>query len=55
MFSTLLTKLNLALIFIIKNKFLIERKLGTHRLDTKNIITGDGLEINKEESKKLEK
>lgn len=55
MFSTLLTKLNLALIFIIKNKYLIERNLWTHRLDTKNIITWDGLEINKEESKKLEK
>ncbi len=55
MFSTLLTKLNLALIFIIKNKFLIERKLGTHKLDTKNIINWDWLEINREESKKLEK
>jgi hypothetical protein len=39
MFSTLLTKLNLALIFIIKNKFLLDRKLKTHKLDTKNIIT----------------
>jgi type I restriction-modification system DNA methylase subunit len=55
MFSTLLTKLNLALIFIIKNKFLIERKLWTHKLDTKNIINDDGLEINKSEDKKLEK
>lgn len=55
MFSTLLTKLNLALIFIIKNKFLIDRNLKTHKLDTKNIITWDWLEINKEGSKKLEK
>lgn len=55
MFSTLLTKLNLALIFIIKNKFLIKRKLKTHKLETRNIITWDWLEINKEESKKLEK
>lgn len=55
MFSTLLTKLNLALIFIIKNKFLIERNLWTHKLDTKNIITWDWLEINKSEDKKLEK
>ena len=54
MFSTLLTKLNLALIFIIKNKFLIKRKLKPHKLETKNIITDDWLEINKEESKKLE-
>ncbi len=55
MFSTLLTKLNLALIFIIKNKFLLDRKLKTHKLDTKNIITWDWLEINKSEDKKLEK
>jgi type I restriction-modification system DNA methylase subunit len=55
MFSTLLTKLNLALIFIIKNKFLIKKKLKTHKLETKNIITWDWLEINKPEDKKLEK
>lgn len=55
MFSTLLTKLNLALIFIIKNKFLIEKECSTHKLDTKNIINNDWLEINKSEDKKLEK